>query len=423
MDQSVKRTWQKANSILLACVLFNLSIGGIFAWSVFRTRLSLPIDDGGWGWTGSQAGLPYTVAIVMWSLGVLVGGRIQDRIGPRMVVTAGGIMTALGLMLSGIIGNSPIGIILSYGVLTGVGIGFGYGCVIPPALKWFHPSKKGLISGLVVGAFGIAAVYFAPLANILFDAFTISQTFIILGVMVLIISTPMALLVKNPPEGYIPPEPASGVKTKAAAAAVSELSSREMVRTKRFYLMALMFTFAASVGLMVIGNMTRIANIQVGITDTAFLAGLVSFLAITNFIGRIVGGFMSDKIGRINALYVVFGVQAANMFAFAYFQSLPLLILGIIAVGFCYGTLMSVFPSLTADQYGLKNYGSNYGIVYLFWGLAGTFAPIIADYFFEINGDFRTTYIICGVTMVAMLFVNYLLKREIAMLNATNASS
>ena len=329
-------------------------------------------------------------------------------------------MTALGLILSGVIGNSPIGIIISYGILTGVGIGFGYGCVIPPALKWFHPSRKGFISGMIVGGFGVAAVYFAPLANALFDRFTIEQVFIILGVMVLVIGTVFAQFVKNPPEGYIPLEPAGGVKTKVILPAVSELTSREMVKTKRFYLMALMFTFAASVGLMVIGNMTQIARIQVGITDTAFLAGLVSFLAITNFIGRILGGMMSDKIGRINALYVVFGVQAINMFAFAHFQNLPLLILGIILVGFCYGTLMSVFPSLTADQYGLKNYGSNYGIVYLFWGLAGTFAPIIADYFFEVNGNFRTAYIICAITMVAMLFVNYLLKREIDVIQPKN---
>ena len=123
---------------------------------------------------------------------------------------------------------------------------------------------------------------------------------------------------------------------------------------------------------------------------------------------------MSDKIGRVNELFIVFILQALNMALFMLYQSLPLLIIGIILVGFSYGTLLSVFPSLTADLYGLKNYGMNYGVLYLAWGLAGVVAPILADNFYDSYGNFNIAYIICAIIMSLMVFVDYLLKIDLA---------
>ena len=195
------------NIILTACVLFNLSIGVLYAWSVMKARLSAPIAEGGWGWTSTQAGLPYTIAIIVFATAMLIGGKIQDKIGPRWVVTAGGVFAGAGIMLSGLVGNNPVGVALCFGVIYGIGMGFGYGCVTPPALKWFHPSKKGLISGLIVGGFGLSAVYFAPLANALLGRFDIEQTFIFLGAGVLVVGVLLAQLIKNPPAGYTPQAP------------------------------------------------------------------------------------------------------------------------------------------------------------------------------------------------------------------------
>lgn len=403
---------KNANLVLLGCILFNLSIGVLYAWSVIKSRLTASLGEGGWEWTSQQAGLPYTVAIVFFAIGLLVGGRIQDKIGPRKVVTVGGFLTGLGLILSGLVGNNPMGITLCYGMVTGLGIGFGYGCVTPPALKWFHPSKKGLVSGLIVGGFGIAAVYLAPLANQLLDNFGIEKTLLYLGIMVVVISVPLAQLIKNPPAGYTPAVPAN-LKASAAKTSV-DLTWKEMLKTKRFYLLFIMFLLSSSVGLMIIGNISKIAKTQVGITDTAFLAILVSFLAITNTSGRVLGGLMSDKIGRVNALFVVFILQALNMVGFVFYQSLATLIIGITLVGFSYGTLLSVFPSMTADQYGLKNYGTNYGILYLAWGLAGVVAPMIADIIYDANGNFTMAYIVCAVMMAVIVFVNLLLKADLA---------
>jgi MFS family permease len=403
---------KKANVVLIAGIFFNLAIGVLYAWSVLKAKMTAPLAQGGFEWTSTQAGLPYTIAIVCFALGLLIGGKIQDKIGPRWVVTAGGILVGLGMILSGIVGNNPVGVAVCFGGITGFGIGFGYGCVSPPALKWFHPSKKGLVSGLIVGGFGLAAVYFAPLTNWLLANFGIEKTMMFLGAGILVAGTIIAQFIKNPPPGYVPPA-AGNIEQAAASSVPVDYTTKEMLATKRFYLMFVMFLLSASIGLMVIGNITKIASTQVHITETGLLAMLVSFLAITNTFGRVLGGIMSDKIGRVNALFVVSVLQLLNMIGFMYYQSLPMLAVGIILIGFCYGTLLSVFPALTADQYGLKNYGGNYGILYLSWGLSGVLAPLMSDYIYDTTGKFIIAYMICAGMLAVVIVATYLLKRDI----------
>ncbi|MDR0512690.1 MAG: OFA family MFS transporter [Treponema sp.] len=395
-------------------MLLNLSIGVLYAWSVINAQLVAPVYAGGWGWTSSQAGLPYTVTIIVFATAMLFGGRLQDKIGPRRVVMLGSVLAGTGIALSGLVGNSVIGITLCFGVIAGTGMGFAYGSVTPPALKWFHPGKKGMISGLVVAGFGLSAVYYAPLAAALLGRFGIETTLLILGAGVLVVSLTVSQFIKNPPPGYIPPLPANAKQTAAKTTAAVDFTRTEMLKTRRFYMMFVMFLLASSVGLMIIGNITRIAQTQAFITDSALLAMLVALLAMTNTLGRVIGGIISDKIGRIKALYMVFIVQMLNMSAFMFYQNMLMLIIGIIGVGFCFGTLLSVFPALTADHYGLKNIGANYGIMFMAWGLAGVVAPVIANYLYDSTGNFHTAYIICAVMMAAMIFVNYFLQKDIA---------
>ena len=126
------------------------------------------------------------------------------------------------------------------------------------------------------------------------------------------------------------------------------------------------------------------------------------------------GGFVSDKIGRVNTLFVICIIQTLNMFGFMFYSNLPALIVGIIGIGLCFGALLSVFPALTAEQYGLKNYGANYGVVYLAWGLSGVVAPMLADYVYDTTGTFFMAYLICAVMMVVMLAVNFMFKKNVA---------
>jgi len=349
------------------------------------------------------------LAIICFATGVLIGGRVQDKIGPRWVATTGGALVGLGLVLAGVIGNNPTGIAVCFGVITGLGIGFGYGSVLPAALKWFHPSKKGLVSGLILGGFGLASVHYALVTNALLSSQGIEKTLLYMGAVIIIVSVIIAQLVKNPPSDYVPPEPGN-LPPSAASSVPVDFVWREMIQTRRFYFMFIIFLFSASMGLMIIGNVAKIASIQASVTDAAFLIILV---AIMNALGRIIGGITSDKIGRVNTLFIVIILQMFNMIGFVYYQNLTTLIFGLVMVGLCFGAFLAIFPALTADQYGLKNYGGNYGIVYLAYGFAGVVAPLIADFFYDLNGNFNTTYMICAALMVVMVFVNYLLKREL----------
>ncbi len=405
-----------AKLVLLAGIFFNLAIGVLYAWSVLKTRMTAPVEAGGWGWTSAQAGFPYTLAIVCFALGLLVGGKIQDKTGPRWLVTAGGALAGLGLILSGLVGNNPMGVAVCFGVVSGLGIGMGYGCVSPPALKWFHPSKKGMVSGLIVGGFGLAALYFAPLTTMLLNHFGIEKTLMFLGTGILVVGVCLAQFINNPPAGYSPVVPAHLAQTAKSAVYV-DFTTQEMLKTKRFYLMFVMFLLSASIGLMMIGNITKIASVQLQIKDTAVLAMLVMFLAVTNTFGRVLGGLMSDKIGRINALFVVSVLQLLNMVGFIYCHDMALLAVGIILIGFCYGTLLSVFPALTIDQYGIKNYGGNYGVLFLAWGLSGVIAPLMADYIYDTTGKFMAAFIICAGMMAVVILATYLLKKDIGALS------
>jgi MFS family permease len=374
------------------------------------------VAEGGWGWDAAQTSLPFSLAVACFAVAMLIGGRVQDKIGPRWVMTVGGVLCGLGLILSGIIGNSPVGIAISFGVIAGIGGGVGYACATPPALKWFHPSKKGQISGITVGGFGLSAVYYAPLTAALLAAFHTQTALVILGAGIFVLTTLFAQFVKNPPTGYLPAVPANYQAPAADAPkkASTDFTWKEMMRTPRFWLVFIMFVASASVGLMVIGNVTRIANVQMGITDAGVLAMMASLLAFVNTFGRILGGALSDKIGRVNALYLMLILQVLNMIGFMFYNNLATLILGIVVVGFCFGAFLSIFPALTADQYGLKNFGQNYGIMFLAWGVAGIVGPMIASFFFDATGNFYTTYIICAVMTGIMIFVNFIIQRGIA---------
>jgi len=363
-----------------------------------------------WGWTSQQSGLPYTLAIIFFALGVLIGGRIQDKIGPRPVASVGGAMVGLGLVISGFAGNNPTGVTIGYGVVTGLGIGFGYGSVLPASLKWFHSGKKGLIGGLVLGGFGLASVHYAFITSALLDRISIESTMLYMGIAVAVVAVISAQFVRNPGPDYVPAVSENVKLSVITAKPVINFNRKEMLKTKRFYIMFILFLFSASMGLMVLGNVVRIANVQAGVTNAVLL---ISIVAVMNGSGRVIGGMLSDKIGRVNTLFIAIILQLFNMIGFLFYNNVFLVTLGFILVGLCFGTFLAVFPALTADQYGLKNYGVNYGIVYLAYGCAGIVAPVIADYFYDLSGSFNTAYILCAVIMAFMIGLNFMLKKEL----------
>ncbi|HRT58650.1 MAG TPA: MFS transporter, partial [Candidatus Paceibacterota bacterium] len=190
----VSRGWV----VTLAALGINLVLGVLYAWSVMGKALALE-----WGWSKTQTALPFTVATAAFALMMIFAGRLQDRIGPRIVTTLGGLILGAGLTASAFV-RTPAAMVLTFGIIGGIGIGLGYSATTPPAIKWFPPARKGLITGLVVSGVGIAAVYISPLTQYLLKAHGIATTFLALGLGAAVLVAVLSQLVSNPPPGYQP---------------------------------------------------------------------------------------------------------------------------------------------------------------------------------------------------------------------------
>ena len=252
--------------------------------------------------------------------------------------------------------------LITFGLVGGMGIGLGYSATTPPSIKWFPPARKGLITGIVVSGVGLAAVYMSPLTNYLLKVTSIQQTFLILGMGAIVLVALLAQFLTNPPAGYLPAPAAATTAAPApptAPAPRRDLDWHEMLRTGQFYQLWLMFVLSASAGLLIIGNITLIAQDQAPKWDRAFL--LVMVVAIFNTCGRFLSGFVSDRIGRTNTMILAFVLQAINMFLFVQYKTPALLLFGSAFTGLCYGTIFTLFPAATADFYGVRNLGVNYG--------------------------------------------------------------
>ena len=202
-----------------------------------------------------------------------------------------------------------------------------------------------------------------------------------------------------------------GLVVGAATASRLDFAPGEMLRTPQFYLLWLMFCFAASAGLLIIGHLAKISQIQGGIT-WGFI--LVAVLAVANASGRILAGWISDKLGRTNTMLIVFSIQAANMFLFASYGSVTLLLVGSILTGLAYGALLSLFPSVTFDYFGLKNAGINYGLVFSAWGAAALIGPIIGGRAADLTGGYGASYMISGILLLIAAAISFVTRAPAA---------
>lgn len=369
----------------------NLALGVLYTWSMFKAAIEKEF-----GWRGSQLNDPYALCCLVFAFAMILAGRCQDKFGPRLTASIGGLLVGAGLVLISTT-QSYATWLLGFGVLVGVGIGFGYSSATPPALKWFPPAKTGLIAGLVVAGFGLAPVYLAPTSQYLLANFGLQKSMLTFGVAFVLAVCGLAQMLTNPPHGFV----AAPQNSPTARSGATNSTPGEMLRTPMFYLLWLIYCIGAGAGLMVIGSVSGMAKKSMG--EHAFVA--VALLAIGNAGGRITAGSLSDKIGRRWTLMLVLLVQAVLMFAAipvtATKEVAPAVIVFVAAfIGFNYGANLALFPSFTKDYWGLKNFGMNYGALFTAWGVGGFIFPKMQQTLTASSGSFQTSFIAAGVMLL-----------------------
>ncbi len=401
-DLTVNHGWR----VTFAGLGINLALGILYTWSVISK--GIPEE---WGWNESDKSWPYSVACLVFCIIMVPAGRMQDKIGPRIVATIGGILVGSGLIFASMT-TTLTGFIIGFGVLAGAGFGFGYASATPPAVKWFPSAKTGLIAGLVVSGFGLASVYAAPLAKWLMTAYSFETMLITLGIAFLIVVVGLAQILKPPHKGYVPAgQPA--VSTAAAAGIKEDFLPKEMLGTVQFYMLWFMYACGAGAGLMIISKLAAIADKQVGIS-LGFV--LVAVLAIGNGGGRVVAGVLSDKIGRKATMFGCFVLQAVLILILSkataenILGSVPVMAIISMLVGANYGANLSLFPSITKDFYGAKNFGMNYGLVFTAWGVGGFLLAKLAGVMYVKHETFAIAYYGASAMLILAAMMVFMVK-------------
>jgi MFS transporter, OFA family, oxalate/formate antiporter len=395
-------THTRAWIVVLAGAGLNLAIGIIYTWSIFGRALMVS-----WGWTAPAAALPYAVALGVMSLPLALAGRAQDVFGPRLTASAGGGLMGLGLIVASRVGpQNPVPAIVGFGVIAAFGVALAFSSSAPPALKWFPQAERGLISGIIIAGFSLAALYNAPLVEALLRGIGINGAFFSLGIAFLLITLALAQLLSNPPAGYVPDKTSSPRPTKRVSGEV-EYEWRETIRSRSFYLFWAMFALSTFSGLMIIGHMAQIVESQLRVN---LGYALVAVLAIGNTAGRLAIGRAADRLGPKTAMLLVFLLQAAIMGVFAWLATLLLLVVGAFAVGFTYGSTMALFVLVSADYFGTKNMGVNLGLLFTGWGAGGVFGSMAAGYIVHATGSFASAFAVATVLSVVGAGLTFLIK-------------
>jgi len=423
--------------VILAGMAINLCLGILYAWSVWKDNLiataTHPVGSAmtglNEGWTylsDAQGTWAYAICGFVFALCMIPGGLVQDRFGPKVGASSGGLCLAAGCILASWL-KSYLGLLLGFGLLGGIGMGLGYAAATPAAVKWFGPHRRGLVVGLVVGGYGGAAIYIAPLARYLIAQVGLSGSFFGLGFFFAAVVIVASQFLSWPPAGYVPQQrPQSKVGAGPTAMTRVDWPVFVMLRTWQFYALVFLFIGSAQSGLLVIANAAPMLSRTAA--SVAFLAGnawlLAAFGGLVNASGRVGTGLYSDRIGRGNA-YLVNGVVSALCLLLtpAVMRSGNVLLLFLV-VGVAYwqyGGGLALLPAFTADYFGAKNLGLNYGLVFIGWGIA-FFVPQLAGYIKDATGSLDYAFYLSGGLLVAAVILSRVTRRPIAPEEASRAS-
>jgi MFS transporter, OFA family, oxalate/formate antiporter len=404
--------------VTFAGVGLNLAIGFLFSWSIIKEGIKKSIELGGQGafnWKLENLNDPYSLCCLVFSFSMILGGKCQDKLGPRITSFIGGLLIGTGLIFVSFTTSYWLWL-AGFGILCAIGIGFCFSSATPAALKWFPSTKAGTIVGIVVSGVGLAGIYIPPIENYLFNLWGFQSTMLFFGVSFLIIIPTLALLLFEPPKDYFVED--IEISKEEVSHIQMDFKPRQVLTSKLFLLVWLLFFIGSGAGLMVISSVSEMAKKSLG--EQSFIT--VAVLSLGNAGGRIFAGILSDKIGRGLTLLIMLLFQSGLMFLsiliFGNDVSFPIAVIFMATfIGFNYGTNLSIFPALTKDLWGINSFGINYGFLFTAWGLGGFIVSIISQLLFTASKSFTASFILAGVLLIIGAFLTIILRKKILIHN------
>jgi OFA family oxalate/formate antiporter-like MFS transporter len=389
--------------IAAAGVVMQISLGAVYAWSVFRVPLTKQF-----GWTTPEVTLTFTIAIFALGFAAFFGGLWLNRRGPRVVAMTGGLLYGLGVFLASFSDHKLWWLYLTYGVIGGTGLGLGYIVPVSVMVKWF-PDKRGLLTGIAVGGFGAGALVTAPLATRLIQTVGVLRTFAYLGVAYLVVTSAAGWFMQNPPAGWVPEgwTPKGTAQTSQRSAQDYSLSAA--LHTWQWWALWLLLFLNTSAGISVISQESPMFQELAHVTAIA-AAGMVGIVSIGNALGRVFWAWTSDTVTRRMTFLIMFAVQVLLFWFLPYLHS-PV---GITFVAFlilmCYGGGFGTMPAFAADYFGPRNVGPIYGLMLTAWSFASVFGPILIARMRESAGEFRGGLHLIAVIMAVCILLPVMVR-------------
>ena len=385
----------KRSVVLAAGMLLQLCAGIVYMWSVFRGPVATYLS-----WDPTAAAFTSSIMLAAFVVGIVGGGVLQDRLGPRNVLIGGSLLFSLGMILTSTVTSSnPTMIYVTYGVIAGLGVGMVYTTTVSVVQKWF-PDKRGFATGMMVSAFGFSLVIFTPIASALLASKGVPFTFTAIGILFLVVCTLSSIPVINPPADF---QPAGAAAAKQGAKPPQRhYATGEMLKTAQFYkiFFGMMLILPAY---FILNPQFKALGAERGLTD-AFQNYLVMTTGIASAAGRLIFSWASDKIGRKNAIYCIIGVTLVGVLSLIVAQGF-LVMVCIALIAFAFGGSASVFPALTADNFGTKNMGLNYGCVMVGFGIAALGAPLLKGFFPAEAAQTASFVMAAAMCVVALVFI------------------
>ena len=383
--------------------IINIALGTIYSWSVFRVPLEKLLN-----WSTVESSLPFTVFLALFGLTMPFGGKLMSTIGPRKTALMGSILVGLGWVLASFADKVPWSLgymLIAYGVVGGIGVGLVYGVPIAVSSRWI-PERKGLATGITILGFGLSPLITAITSALLIQLVGVLQTFLYLGITFMIILVTLSIPLRFP----------QAETAATASATVSKgvnLQPREMVKTRTFYGLWLSYVLGTTGGFIAISLAAKYGQ-EVIRLDPALAAVATAVFAIFNGVGRPSFGYLCDKIGPYNAAWISFIMILAAALGASSGASLLIYFTTFSLLWFTFGGWLAIAPAATSTYFGVKNIGSNYGIVFTAYGVGAIVGPQISSYIYASTGAyslvFSTTAILAVIGLIVALTT---LKRRI----------